>query len=281
MHGDDFPKVPVRADSLTTLTSTDFPHFKNWFDSYVGTFASDDPAIQTNIDLKYQHTQRVCRAAVNIGKDLGLDERNLCLAEIAALFHDVGRFEQFKRYRTFSDKRSINHAAFGVEILRDKSVLSHLDKSEQNLIIGSILLHNRAILADDGDDRSLLHSRLLRDADKLDIWWVVTDYYRQKAAGVNNEGLELDLADTPGISPEVYKNIINGKTILFDSLKNLNDFKLLQVGWVYDINFLPTLRRLKERGYLKMLQSFLPDSEEVRDIFTAVFHHIDSRLKEG
>ncbi|EKD82732.1 MAG: metal-dependent phosphohydrolase, partial [uncultured bacterium] len=273
MHGNDVSDAAARR-----ITSEDLKHFKNWFDAYVENFVSDDPEVKMNIDLKYQHTLRVCNAAVEIATDLGLAGPDLCLAETAALFHDVGRFEQFWRYRTFSDKRSVNHASFGVGILRGNDVLLRLSESERILILKSIAFHNQAVLSEGLDDRCLLHARLLRDADKLDIWRVATDYYRQRASGTINAGLELNLPDTPGISPEVHKSLINGQTVLFENLRNLNDFKLLQVGWAYDINFVPTLQRLKDRGYLDDLQSFLPDCAEVREVFAAVMHNIAIRL---
>jgi putative nucleotidyltransferase with HDIG domain len=274
MHGTDCSDAAARP-----ISPGDLKYFKDWFDAYVETFASDDPEVQMNIDLKFQHTQRVCRAAVEIATDLGLAGPDLWLAETAALFHDVGRFEQFWRYRTFSDKRSVNHAAFGVGILRGKDILLRLNESERILIFKSIALHNQAVLSDSLDSRSLLHARLLRDADKLDIWWVATDYYQQKSSGKINAGLELHLPDSPGISPEVYTSIMNGETVLFEDLKNLNDFKLLQTGWVYDVNFAPTLRRLRERGYLNILQAFLPDSKEVKNVFASVNSYIDKRLQ--
>ncbi|PKL43477.1 MAG: HD family phosphohydrolase [Candidatus Riflebacteria bacterium HGW-Riflebacteria-1] len=274
MHGTDCSNAAARP-----ISPEDLKYFKDWFDAYVETFVSDDPEVKMNIDLKYQHTQRVCRAAVEIATDLGLVGPDLWLAETAALFHDVGRFEQFWRYRTFSDKRSVNHAAFGVGILRGKDILLRLNESERILIFKSIALHNQAVLSDALDSRSILHARLLRDADKLDIWWVATDYYQQRTSGKINAGLELHLPDSPGISPEVYTSIMNGETVLFEDLKTLNDFKLLQTGWVYDINFAPTLRRLRERGYLNVLQAFLPDCTEVKNVFASVNSYIDKRLQ--
>ncbi|MEZ4526825.1 MAG: HD domain-containing protein [Desulfobacterales bacterium] len=263
------------------MDRNDLQCFRNWFSSYAKSFASEDPESKRNFDLKYQHTQRVCQEAADLGKDLGLTESDLCITEVTALFHDVGRFEQYKRYRTFSDRKSVNHAAFGVEILRENRVLADLDEDLQELVLKIISHHNRAKLPDDEDPECLFFSRLLRDADKLDIWRVLTEYYRQKAAGESNETVELDLPDTPGISQEIYENLMQGKTVLFGSMKNLNDFKLMQASWVYDVNFLPTLKRLKERNYLKMLRAALPETQEVQQIFDSAFFHMDKKLKTG
>jgi response regulator RpfG family c-di-GMP phosphodiesterase len=79
---------------------------KNWFTQYVRLFKNGDETDQRNIILKEDHTFRVCNEILNIGKKLGLNDDELRLAEIIALLHDVGRFEQYTVYKTFSDRQS-------------------------------------------------------------------------------------------------------------------------------------------------------------------------------
>ena len=75
------------------------PALKIWFGAYIRRFSSEDPIVQENIDLKAEHTRRVCDAIKDIGASLSLKDEELCLAEMAALLHDLGRFEQFRRPR--------------------------------------------------------------------------------------------------------------------------------------------------------------------------------------
>ena len=81
---------------------------KKWFTNYVHTFKMVDQNIQQNIDLKKDHTVRVCKEILQIGAQIGLDEDELRLAEIIALLHDTGRFEQISRYQTFMDSKSVD-----------------------------------------------------------------------------------------------------------------------------------------------------------------------------
>ena len=254
-------------------------YLKKWFHSYVKSYKSDDPERQRNLDLKEIHTRRVCREIKEIGKDLGLNEGERCLSEIIALFHDIGRFEQYVRYNTFLDSCSLNHAEFGAKILREKGVLDSLDASSRELILKAISNHNRATLPRHEDKECLFFSRLLRDADKLDIWRVVTEYYQRKVNGEQNLAIELDLPDTPGVSSEVCRALMAQKIVDIRSMENLNDFKLLQVGWVYDVNFVPTFRRLRQKGYLDVIRKALPDSEVIREIFAAVGSYLDEKLQ--
>jgi len=102
---------------------------KAWFDAYVAAFTSENGELQRNFDLKKEHTARVCTEILALGRRLGLDAGQLRMAEITALFHDLGRFEQYARYGTFADSRSVDHARLGVQILREKKILDGLEEA--------------------------------------------------------------------------------------------------------------------------------------------------------
>ncbi|MHC1631251.1 MAG: HD domain-containing protein [Methanotrichaceae archaeon] len=250
---------------------------KKWFASYVQMFKSGDADQQQNIALKEEHTKGVCKEILDIGKKLGLGEEDLCLAEVMALFHDIGRFEQYARYRTFADHRSVDHGEFGAKILQESGVLDRLDETTRDLILRAISYHNRAFLPQNETKTCLFFTKLLRDADKLDVLRVVTDYYSQKN-GERNSALELGLPDTPGISDEVYEDLMEERIVAITHLKNLNDFKLLLVGWIYDINFVPTFQIVQKRCYLKMVRDALPESKKIDEIFDTLQSYLDKQI---
>ncbi|HIJ20998.1 MAG TPA: HD domain-containing protein, partial [Deltaproteobacteria bacterium] len=111
------------------------PKLKDWFEKYVEQFASVDPNIQASLDLKRYHTQRVCEAILDIGRHEGLSGEDLHMAEAAALLHDIGRFEQYRRYKTFSDRRSENHALLGVKVIQENRILKDVDPAKARIII--------------------------------------------------------------------------------------------------------------------------------------------------
>jgi hypothetical protein len=57
--------------------------------------------------------------------------------------------------------------------------------------------------------------------------------------------------------------------------------KLCQLSWVYDVNFVPTLKRIRERGYIEMIVGFLPDTAEIRNAAAAVQNYIEKRISHG
>jgi len=242
---------------------------KNWFAEYARTFQVGDFNYQQNINLKEEHSLRVCSEIIDVGKSLGLSEADLLRAEVMALFHDVGRFEQYAKYGTFLDLASENHAALGVRVLKRLNVLDGVDPSTRDLILRVILYHNRAELPEDETEECLFFAKLLRDADKLDIWRILTDHYRN-TNGPRNSSVELDLPDVPELSDEVCKALLAGEIARAASIKTLNDFKLLQMGWVYDVNFSRTFQLVKERGYIEMILDVLPQTDVVLNIYSRI-----------
>ena len=251
-----------------------------WFNLYIKAFRSDDPDYQRNIDLKEEHTRRVCDEILDISEHLKLDESDRMIAEVIALFHDVGRFEQYMLYKTFADAKSENHALLGIKVLCEHGILDGIEPELRFLIVRSIYHHNRLSIPESESGRSIFFSRLLRDADKLDIWRVVTEYYHQ-SDGLKNGGIELDLPDLPGISDEVTSALMEEKIVNMKALKTLNDFKLLQMGWIYDIHFTRTFQLIRERNCLEKIRAVLPNSEEIDRIYTKVKNYLDTKCMDS
>ncbi len=276
--------VKTKIAVPTSISAEEVARLRERFLAYARSFYTDAPDpdldLKAAIDLKIEHTLRVCEESRYISAALGLAADGRHLAEVAAIFHDVGRFPQYAHYHTFSDGKSEDHAALGVRVLRERKFLAALGPAE-DLLLRVIGYHNRLALpgSDAETPTALFFSRLLRDADKLDIYRVVTDYYRRPASQ-RNGWVAWELPDTPGISEAVCDDLMAERAVHKDRLRNLNDFKLLQVGWVYDINFAPALRRLCERGYLRMLRAALPDSPRIEAIFEKIDAYVAQRMEE-
>lgn len=88
---------------------------KDEFAKYTGNYDVDNDKIK----LKIEHTYRVADLCDKIAKDLGLSNYDIDIAWLIGMLHDIGRFEQLRRYGTFSDAGSIDHAHYAAEILFD------------------------------------------------------------------------------------------------------------------------------------------------------------------
>ncbi|MBW1741259.1 MAG: HD domain-containing protein [Deltaproteobacteria bacterium] len=251
------------------MNTKDLAYFKAWFSKYVGAYYTDDPAHNCNIRLKEEHTTRVCKEIVMLGKALRLSADDMLLAQTMALFHDIGRFQQYTTYGTFKDSISENHAKLGLKVLTKHKVLSVCSDVEQMLITKAIGYHNVRALPEDEDDRCLFFARLLRDADKLDIWRVVIDYYDHRDKTPNST-IELDLPNTSTYSPAILNALRQHRTADLKDMITLNDFKLLQISWIYDVNFNPTFRAVHERQYMEKIAATLPQTREISEVLAVV-----------
>ena len=144
------------------------------FDRYVATYDPADPKVRLKID----HTYRVAALCDRIARAAGLPGPDRDLAWLCGMLHDIGRFEQTRRYGTFSDARSVDHAALGVEILfvegrlADFVDLPCLPAPEADLpaavrtVVGT---HSAFRLPEGLDLRTRALCDVVRDADKIDI----------------------------------------------------------------------------------------------------------------
>ncbi len=251
--------------------------YKIWFDNYIQKFLDKYPDLSENIRLKADHCRLVSKEAVRIAEALNLNEEERLIAETIGLFHDVGRFRQYVKYQTFSDSRSQNHADLGIEVLKENNILKDLEAENKEIIYKSIINHSRAEIIPDKNDKVIFFSKLIRDADKLDIWRLITEYYMIKEKK-ENKTLELELPNTDEISDEVFHAILNKRVVLKDSMKTLNDFKLLQIGWLFDLNFSYSVHRLYHKKYLDKIFDTLPNNKKIFKVQEVVNVYFKSRL---
>lgn len=251
---------------------------RNWFSEYCRSFDSDDEDVQRNNTLKEEHTYHVCSNILKIGQRESLDEDGMHIAEAASLLHDVGRFEQYRQYKTFRDSISVNHAELGAQIIEDYEVLAPLFPRERSIIAHAVESHNAFAIPKTLPEEERFFLKMLRDADKIDIWRVFIEYFsrpeqeRASAAG-------LGLPDKPKCSPDVLEQISAGKMVRLSIVKTLNDFKLMQLSWIYDLNFTASFSILSERGCIQQLASTLPPNDRVAMAVEAVQDFVAGKLR--
>ncbi len=254
---------------------------KKWFDKYVCDFYGDDEFVNANIRLKDNHSKRVCEEMDYLTNQLQLSENQKRIAQVIAMLHDIGRFKQFIKYRTYNDPKSVNHCLLGLEVLRNTKILDGIDGQERQIIEKAIELHGKKELPAGLDGEMLLYAKLIRDADKIDIYYVVIDYYKKYQQNPNDFKLEIELPDTPEYSKNVVENILQEKRIDYRNLQTWNDMKLCQLSWVYDINFTDTLKRIRRRNYIEQIVEFLPDTVEIRKVKQKILTYLDRKIEKA
>ncbi len=250
---------------------------RTWFDAYVLEFSSEDSEIQLNIDLIKDHASRVYENVQELGASIDLDESNLLLLKVSALLHDIGRLEQLVKYGTYADNDEFNHIQIGLKVIEDHVVLDVLDERDKQLIIDCIRLHDISVLPKIEDEQLLSLTQLLRDADRIDVLRIVSEYYTHKKVYPNRH-LDMELKDIPGISKKISKAIMADKIANRENVENVNDLKLSQMSWVFDINNKKGFKMISEKGYVKAIFETLPKNDDVIDMYRNIKIFMENQL---
>ena len=245
-----------------------------WFDTYVQTYNDIDEEGFRNIQLKVEHTRKVCEIMALLAAGEGLTQEEAGIGAAVALLHDVGRFPQYRRWRTFRDSDSDNHARLGIEVLRQEGVLDGFPAAERLLIEEAVRFHNLLALPLRFRSPTALFIRLIRDADKLDIWRVFQDYFQQPL-DQRPSAVTLGFPDRQELTPACVRELAAGRVIRLENVRVLNDFKLLQISWVYDLNFRSSYSLLQQRGHIPALAATIPLDESAAQAVALAVAAID------
>jgi len=255
----------------------DLNHYIEWFENYSEGFSGDgNPEDQANLAIKKEHSLRVLDNALRISASLELDGVLAQLTHLAALFHDVGRFPQYQQFRTFNDRNSANHAALSVEVLRKTDALCKLTPQHRRMVLGAIFLHNRQFIPTTIPSLLGIITRIVRDADKLDIFPVLIAHFSPDFPA--NGVVTLDLRPHPTAYTEsIFCKVLSGETGKYEEMIWINDLKLLLCSWVYDLNFPVSRKIVLQAGYLDAIFGSLPPGPK----FIALRQQLTQELSVG
>lgn len=221
----------------------DITSSKQAFKEYLKDYDVNDDKIK----LKVIHTYGVVDATNYIVRNLKLDEETSNLAKLIAILHDIGRFEQIKKYDDYHDLSTFDHARFGNRVLfKEGLIRKFIEEDTYDYIIEkAIENHNKYKIEENLDNRTKLFVNIIRDADKL-------DNFRVK----NVESIEtlLDISEMQlgeqKISDKVYEDFLNHKLLQIKDLKNEIDEWISYFAFIFDLNYWPSYLYIKENNYI-------------------------------
>lgn len=252
-----------------------------WMSRYMKSFYSDDEEVQRGIVLKEKHTGYVTANCVELAKFLKLSTHDTELAEIIGLFHDVGRFRQFSIYKTFNDADSEDHAELALKVIDELEFFKELAAQDYEVLKFAIQNHNKKTVAPTDDERKMLFAKIIRDADKLDIYRVLEPFLAQEDADKMPQFIKSAGRLVADISPDFVENFVTGNQADFRKIRTNGDRKIVRLMWLYDINFSWTMKKIVERDYIEKIVSNLPMDEKIAEGVRRLKVHVDKKLKES
>ena len=248
---------------------------RQWFDSFALSFAGPEGDLHPLLDLKYHHSYRVEKNALAISKALDWKDAEVNLARAAGVVHDVGRFPQFANYGTFYDPHSVDHGEEGERVLMDEFPWEYISCRSKDVLLRTTRFHNiRSISGTLIEEDFLPILKIVRDADKLDVLEVVQENVLSGKVQELLPGISL----APSLSSEMIEEVQRGNLASYSTVRTLMDFLLLQLTWIYDINYLPTFSLLQQRGVMGWLDDFLSQDPETEGIRKDVRDYLNTRI---
>ncbi len=235
------------------------------FARYAQSFLTGDETVDRNLRLKEEHTFCVLKEARIIMQGEAVPQETFLLGETAALLHDLSRFEQIIRFRTFRDASSFDHGAESGRLAEADHWLDDLSADARRDVLFAIVRHNQMMIGDAPSLRAGQLAGIVRDADKIDIFRVFLQYLPQN----DDPEITFSLANTRVVSPEILAAIREKRPADHAKMKNVVDFLAAKIQWVYDLNTATARKIFLERGLLKKLGAFLTDVPEIPALLQA------------
>ena len=230
------------------------------------------------VSLKVEHTYRVADLCERIAVAEKMSEYEQKLAWLLGMMHDVGRFEQLRRFHTFVDAQSVDHAALGADILfHEGHIRDYVQEADEDTLIETaVRWHSAYRLPEDLDERTRKFSNILRDADKIDILKVNVDFSLEKIDNTTTEKLRHD-----EISEEVLKSFYEHHAILHSLRKTAVDNVAGHCSLVFELVFPESLRIVKEQDFIWKLLDYRTDNPVTRRQFAGMKEEMERFLQVG
>lgn len=238
---------------------------KETFKNYVETYDMNEVAIAR----KYYHSLRVMDFCKFIAEENNFSDKDMEISILVGLLHDYARFEQWTKYKTYSDLKSIDHGDLAVEKLFDNNEITDYCKNQEyyDEIYDAIKYHNKIDFSDDISVHNKLICKVIRDADKLDIFYLL--------------GAEEDLMKQDGknISDKIKEDFYNHKQVSRKDVKNECDNVILSLSMVYDLNFKCSFEYLKENNLIDKMFDNIEDKDKFKKYFEYIKNYIEERTR--
>ncbi len=233
------------------------------------------------IKYKFEHTHRVVEYSEYIARELNLDEENVFIAKVIALFHDLGRFEQIVKYNSFEDYKTMDHGKYAADILfKDDLMRKFLEDSQYDSIFKeAILNHNKyEIETKRLTEQQLLHTKIIRDADKTDAFNIRANKDVLKTSKFSKEELENSL-----LSDKVYEEFMDEKTVLNTDVKTPVDQWMSIIAFVFGYNFVSGLKIIVKEEFMNKIKNKVEFKNEdtinkIQNMYTLVENYINYRI---
>ena len=224
------------------------------FREYVSGYNPDNIMIRQKID----HSYRVAGFSRQIAGSIGLSEPDINTAWLIGILHDIGRFEQVRQFGTFKDSDSVDHADLGANILFKDGIIRDFfaavigrdeEKYEAARIIETaVRFHNKLSIPDSLDKKETIFCKIVRDADKTDIFRVLTEIPEEE----REIGFKTDTKEQ-GANENIMRCVYEHRCVPREYPVSMFDVHMAHCCMAFDLNYRKTVELVRNQGYIDVL----------------------------
>lgn len=246
------------------------------FEEYFQSLVSDSPESQIRVEDIRTHSLRVANNSAILAQALLPAEEDQHIAELIALFHDYGKAVLIIQGTESPMNIQHNHASLSAKLVQQMEFYSKLSTEVQLIVLKAIENHNKLKLPKLDNEQQTLFARLLRDADKLDIFETSYRFFKDKN-GIQPL-MTMDLLNQVDVSEKIVKSVMAGKTAGVEDMKTMNDYRLLLLSMAFDLNFKYTFRILSEKQYIQKIYETLPKRDQIIDAYRGIKLFVENKF---
>ena len=218
----------------------------------------------SNILRKMIHSFDVAKNCFSIAcsQNFSVDERNLCY--LMGLFHDIGRFEQWKKFQTYNDRISVDHGDLSFDILCNLncSELFEISERESDIIKQAIKFHTKPYLG--SDDEIIKYNNILKDSDA----------YANVVTTAN--GMQQMTVSSDGVTTELLKAFYNQELLVKFSPQTKLDRSLMLSACCYYVKNSYLRKQILDSHYIDIIyetfSNYLNDDD--KQTFKQALEHL-------
>jgi hypothetical protein len=231
---------------------------------------------QKRVEDVRAHSLRVADNSILLSKSVLQNDEDKQIAEINSLFHDLGRATLIAQGTESPTNIQRDHSLLSAKLIQQMEFYSKLPTDIQLILQKSIENHNKLKLPKLDNEQQSLFARLLRDADKLDIFDSSYRFFMERL-GIQPI-MTFDLVNNSEVSDKIIKSILAGKTAAVEDMKTMNDYKLLLISMAFDLNFKYSFRLLSEKQYIQKIYETLPKRDQIIDAYRGVKLYVENKF---
>ena len=229
--------------------------------------------------LKVTHTNRVDNISEILAKSVFQNDNKsseyVALAKVIGVLHDIGRWDQMKTHKGFSDNlHKTDHGEIGAKILIQNNILKGVESEYQRIILLSVREHNKKNI-ENYDEFTQIFLNIIRDADRIDNLYIEVENYNNNN---NDNSLKniLPYSDEHKLSLPIFNNAMSGTLADVKDLKTKIDFKFFKMIWCFDMKFVKSMEIIRKNKYIEAIYSDISSPDEMmHTAYEKIIQHLN------